>query len=128
MPREPIRSRISRLSDATPDRYDDVIDPDGWNCDNFKRNPIALFNHDSNFPIGRWTNLRIEGGALRGRLVMAPEGTSFRIDEIRALIKCGVLRAVSVGFRPIESTPRTTCRRRSSTRCTATDLAADAIP
>src|SRR6266550_1338583 len=45
------------LSDATPDRYDDVIEPDGWVLDNFRKNPIALFNHDSDFPIGRWERL-----------------------------------------------------------------------
>jgi HK97 family phage prohead protease len=94
------------LSDATPDHYDDTIDPNGWDLENFKKNPIALFNHNSDFPIGRWTNLRIEKGALRGRLVMAPEGTSPRIDELRKLISCGVLRAVSVGFKPIKSEPR----------------------
>ena len=94
------------LSDATPDHYDDVIEPDGWDLNNFNKNPIALFNHNSDFPIGRWTNLRVERGALRGRLVMAPEGTSARIDEIRKLIDAGILRAVSVGFRSIESQPR----------------------
>ena len=47
------------LSDASPDRMGDVIDADGWNLDNFKNNPVALFNHNSNFPIGKWTNLRV---------------------------------------------------------------------
>jgi len=90
------------LSDATPDRYDDVIEPDGWVLDNFKKNPIALFNHDSDFPIGRWERLGVKDGELRGHLRMAPEGISPRIDEIRRLIEAGILRATSVGFRPLE--------------------------
>ena len=94
------------LSDATVDHYEDVIEPAGWNLATFKKNPIALFNHDANFPIGQWGNLGVRDGALRGRLQMAPAGTSPRIDEVRALIAAGILRAVSVGFRPIESTPR----------------------
>ncbi len=94
------------LSDATPDRYDDVIVVDGWDLRNFRNNPIALFNHDPNFPIGRWENLSVRDGALRGHLRMAPEGTSARIDEIRKLIEAKILRAVSVGFRPIETEPR----------------------
>lgn len=94
------------LSDATVDRYGDTIDPNGWIMDNFNRNPIALFNHNSNFPIGSWTNVRVEDNALRGNLVMAPKGTSERIDELRSLIEVGVLKAVSVGFMPLESTPR----------------------
>ncbi|MBR1276108.1 HK97 family phage prohead protease [Bradyrhizobium sp. AUGA SZCCT0283] len=93
------------LSDATVDRYGDSIDPTGWDLRNFLRNPIAQFGHQSSFPIGTWKNLQVKDGALRGRLVMAPKGTSDRIDEIRALIEAGVLKAVSVGFRPIESEP-----------------------
>src|SRR6266436_4639676 len=94
------------LSDATPDRYDDVIEPDGWDLKNFNKNPIALFNHNSDFPIGRWESLRVKDGGLRGHLRMAPEGTSDRHDEIRRLIDAGILKAVSVGFRPIESASR----------------------
>jgi len=93
------------LSDATADRYDDSIVAEGWDLKNFVRNPIALFNHNSDFPIGRWEKLLVKDGALRGHLQVAPKGTSARIDEIRALIDAGILRAVSVGFRPIESEP-----------------------
>jgi len=90
------------LSDATPDRYGDVILVDGWNLENFSKNPIALFNHDKDFPIGRWENLGVRSNGLRGHLRLAPEGTSARIDEIRKLIDAKILRAVSVGFMPIE--------------------------
>lgn len=94
------------MSDATPDRYGDVISPDGWDLRNFSRNPICLWNHHSDIPIGVWENLRVQDGALRGHLKMAPAGTSPKIDELRALIEANILRAVSVGFMPIESKPR----------------------
>jgi HK97 family phage prohead protease/HK97 family phage major capsid protein len=93
------------LSDETPDRMGEIISSDGWVLTNFKKNPIALFNHNSNWPIGTWRNLRIENQSLHGQLEQAPMGTSDRIDEIRKLIDAGVLKAVSVGFRPIESEP-----------------------
>jgi HK97 family phage prohead protease len=92
------------MSDETPDRMDDIIMSDGWELDNFKRNPIALFGHRSDFPIGKWKNLRVEDKQLKGTLELAPEGTSERIDEIRKLIAADILRAVSVGFRPKEHT------------------------
>lgn len=94
------------LSDETPDRMDDVIMSDGWDLTNFKRNPIALFGHQSSFPIGKWKNVRVVDKELRGVLELAPEGTSDRIDEIRRLIDADILRAVSVGFKPKESKPR----------------------
>jgi HK97 family phage prohead protease len=94
------------LSDETPDRMDDVILSDGWDLREFKKNPIALFGHNSAFPIGKWANVRVENKQLRGHLELAKEGTSPRIDEIRRLIEAGILRAVSVGFRPKERNDR----------------------
>jgi hypothetical protein len=94
------------LSDETPDRMGDVISADGWDFKDFIRNPIALFGHRSDFPIGNWTNVRVEGKALRGHLQLAPEGTSARIDEIRRLIAAGILKAVSVGFKTLDFEPR----------------------
>ena len=87
------------LSDETPDRMDDIIMSDGWDLANFKKNPIALFNHNPNFIVGKWTGVKIADKALRGKLELAPAGTSDRIDEIRKLIEAGILKAVSVGFR-----------------------------
>lgn len=90
------------LSDGSLDRHGTRINPGGWSLTSFKRNPIALFGHSSGFPIGRWENVRSEGDKLIGRLVLAAEGTSARIDELRKLVEQGILRAVSVGFSVIE--------------------------
>lgn len=90
------------LSDGSLDRHGTRINPKGWVLSNFNRNPIALFGHSGGFPIGRWENVRIEGGKLLGRLIIAAEGTSERIDELRRLIEQGILRAVSVGFSVLE--------------------------
>lgn len=96
------------LSDETPDRMDDIIMSGGWDLTNFKNNPIALFNHNPNFVIGKWANLHVDpkNKQLRGHLELAPAGTSPRIDEIRKLIEADILKAVSVGFRPIERKSR----------------------
>lgn len=93
------------LSDATVDRYGDVVEPKGWKLETFKSNPIALFGHNASFPIGTWSNLRVEGGKLLGKLNLAARGTSARIDELISLVEQGVLRAVSVGFMPMKSAP-----------------------
>lgn len=93
------------LSDATVDRYGDIVEPSGWDLRNFKKNPIALFGHSSSFPIGTWENVRVEGNRLVARLKLAARGTSARIDELISLVEQGILRAVSVGFRPLEAEP-----------------------
>lgn len=93
------------LSDETVDRMGDIVSADGWVLTNFKKNPIALFGHNSSFPIGNWTNIRVEGGKLIARLKLAARGTSGRLDELISLVEQGILRAVSVGFIPIKAEP-----------------------
>jgi HK97 family phage prohead protease len=92
------------MSDATVDRYGDVVEPGGWDLGNFQRHPIALFNHDIDQPIGLWKDVRVERGGLRGRLVLA-EGAAPEIDKLAKLVEMGVLKAVSVGFKPLEREP-----------------------
>jgi HK97 family phage major capsid protein len=106
------RSLTYVLSDATLDRYGDIIEPDGWELDNFRLHPVALFNHNPNAVIGKWANVRIEpkpgsnrGDRLVGDLEPAPPGTTEFADDIRRLIEADLLPASSVGFRALESEP-----------------------
>ena len=96
------------MSDSTVDAYGDVLEcshPGNWELKRWAKNPIALLNHASEIVIGRYSNTRVEDGALRGVLHLAPKGTSPRLDEVRALIDAKILVGVSVGFRPLEFTP-----------------------
>ncbi|SEM53901.1 prohead peptidase. Unknown type peptidase. MEROPS family U35 [Sphingomonas gellani] len=93
------------MSDATRDRYGDIIEPAGWKLAAFKSNPVALFGHDSTLPIGAWKNVRVENGALLGELEFLNAGLSPRVDEIRAFVESRMLRAVSVGFRGLKAEP-----------------------
>ena len=80
------------------DRAGDTISPDAWakgGLKNFENNPIILFNHDYNKPIGRATGLKVtpSGLELEAKISKsAPEG-------VCELVKDGVLGAFSVGFR-----------------------------
>jgi len=89
------------MSDETVDRMGEVISASGWQLGNFRKNPVALFGHNSSFPVGKWSNVRVEGRALLGRLELMPP-VSERLAEIHAAINAGVMRAVSVGFHPFE--------------------------
>jgi HK97 family phage major capsid protein/HK97 family phage prohead protease len=92
------------MSDGSVDRMGDVIDPNGWLLDNFRRNPVALFGHDPSFPIGKWSDVGVRRGALTGRLDLL-DPVSDRQREIKAAVDAGVLRAVSVGFHPSKYEP-----------------------
>jgi HK97 family phage prohead protease len=93
------------MSDGSVDRMGDVIEPAGWQLDNFKSHPIALLNHDKNQIIGRWVDVRVVGKQLLGRLELAKKGTSALVDMVRALVEQDILRAVSVGFKPLQQKP-----------------------
>jgi HK97 family phage prohead protease len=79
------------------DRAGDIIEAEAWTkggLENFKNNPVLLFNHDHNKPIGRATGLEVtdKGLEISGRISKAA-------GEIKDLVKDGVLGAFSVGFR-----------------------------
>jgi len=92
------------MSTDTVDRMGDIVKQD-WNLNEFAKNPIALWQHNSSFPIGTWDYVRVEGGRLVGKLILAKQGTSRLIDEIRSLIEQRIIQAVSVGFSPGSATP-----------------------
>jgi HK97 family phage prohead protease len=80
------------------DRAGDCIDHEAWTknggLENFKGNPIILFNHDYNRPIGRATSLEVNDKGLElGARISKSAG------DVKDLIKDGVLGAFSVGFR-----------------------------
>src|SRR5210317_1856205 len=84
-------------STADRDRVGDIIDVEAWNkggLENFHNNPIILFNHDYNRPIGRATGVKAtpQGLELQAKI-------SKSAGAIRDMVKEGILGAFSVGFR-----------------------------
>lgn len=90
------------LSTEMPDRVGDVVKIDGLDTKDFEQNPIALYMHNHQEPIGAWSNLRKSNGALIGSLNLAYKGTSKLIDFAHSMISQGMLKAVSVSFMPID--------------------------
>jgi len=79
------------------DRTGDIIDHNAWKdggLDNYGDNPIILFNHDYNRPIGRakYCDVTQNGLELEAKI-------SKSAGDIVDLIKDGVLGAFSVGFK-----------------------------
>ena len=83
-------------STADFDRVGDSISADAWakgGLGNFEKNPIILFNHDYNKPIGRATKVTPTADGLH------MEAKISKHAECANLIKDGVLGAFSVGFK-----------------------------
>ena len=88
------------ISTNDVDSYDEVLLPEGLNAKKFATNPIILFNHNRDMPIGKSLSIRKSGNGLVAKGKLA-EGI-LEIDNIWKLIKQGILKGVSVGFRVIE--------------------------
>ena len=79
------------------DRVGDIIESEAWTkggLDNYLNNPVILFNHDYNQPIGRAVSLGTNDNGLQLKAKIAKSA-----GHVGELIKEGVLGAFSVGFR-----------------------------
>ena len=89
-------------SSAAPDRHGDVVNAKGWNLDNFKKNPVFLWQHNQyEAPIGNSINEFVDD---EKGLVMDIffHGLTEKSAEALMLYNAGVMKGVSVGFRPLE--------------------------
>jgi HK97 family phage prohead protease len=79
------------------DRAGDIIEADAWakgGLENFKNNPIILFNHNYDKPIGRAKDITVTDNGLE-----ISAKISKAAGDVTQLIKDGVLGAFSVGFK-----------------------------
>jgi HK97 family phage prohead protease/HK97 family phage major capsid protein len=85
-------------STADFDRAGDSISCEAWQkggLSNFEKNPIILFNHDYDKPIGRATGLKAGPNGLELEAKISKAAPA----NVAQLVKDGVLGAFSVGFR-----------------------------
>lgn len=85
------------------DRVGDIIDPLGVKF----KNPLALLHqHDGDRPIGtvKFNKPTAEGITFEARIpkIAEPGPLKDRVDTAWGEVKNGLVRAVSIGFRPIE--------------------------
>ena len=92
-------------SSGSMDRDGDILMAAGWQLDNFKKNPVLLWAHDSReLPIGKVTDIGILGNELRFNAQFASKESEFA-KQVADLMKGGFLNAFSVGFMPKQFGP-----------------------
>lgn len=92
-------------STSVEDRHGEVVAVDGWDLKNFKKNPVLQWAHNPyEMAIGTAKSVRLEGEGKRRKLVFEPvfhEATELA-RAAKKLVEDGILKAFSVGFRPLE--------------------------
>lgn len=96
----PLRIRISTTQ---RDRDRDTISAAGWKLDNFRKNPVVLFAHNSRaLPIGRDEGLAIEADAIVGTPRFCDGDMNPLGPMVERMLRAGFLNAASVGFLPLK--------------------------
>lgn len=89
------------ISDEGQDRDGDTISLEGWNVDNFLKNPVVLFAHQHDeLPVGKSVQLHRDGGALVSRVEFTPRDLNPLGDTLQRMYQAGFMNAQSVGFQP----------------------------
>ena len=123
---------VTQLSDYEIDvvvctSTSDALDDDIWSIEGmdlarYLLHPIVLWDHDMAQPIARATNLKKTGTAITARVTFPPEGTSAKADEIRKMVKAGIITGVSAGILPTDAEPIDPRNPRGGSRITQSIL------
>jgi HK97 family phage prohead protease len=93
------------MSTGTIARDGHILVPHGAILDNYRANPVVLFQHNANIPVARASDIRIGANDITAKITFAPLGVSADADKVRGLVKSGIINCVSVGFDPIDGDP-----------------------
>ena len=90
---------------AATDRHGEIVTADGWETDNYVRNPVILDSHSYGTVraiLGKSIETRADGKGLEIDVICAPSPEGKIADE---MIDGGFINAVSVGFASLERKP-----------------------
>ena len=91
------------ISTAVQDRDDDIITVDGWEIDNYLKNPVVLYGHNyRGLPIAQALEIGVTDGKLMALDRFTPADVNPFGYTVYRLVEGGFIRAASVGFRPIK--------------------------
>lgn len=95
------KSKTFVLHDESVNTYGFRMLTSGVNLDEFRKNPVMLLNHnDYSLPIGRWENIRIDGGKILADAVFDEKDE--RAAEVMRKVDNDFIRMASIGAWPPE--------------------------
>lgn len=92
------------ISDESVDRYDSTLALDGWKLENYRKNPVVCWAHNtySEPPIGRSVEIGVVGKKLRASVEFVSRDVFPFAAMIRAMVVRGFLNAASVSWDPLK--------------------------
>jgi HK97 family phage prohead protease len=104
------------------DRAGDIVVQSGIVLDAYKNNPVVLYNHNTDDPIARASDIQVLNGNLEAQIDFPPPGVSPEADKTYGLIKAGIINAVSIGFKVLASEPLDPTKPRGAQRFLKSEL------
>lgn len=111
-----------RMSTGQRARDGHILDPMGCVLDNYRGNPIQLWQHDPDEPVGRNADIVQSPDGISACTTFAPPGVSPTADRIRGLVKAGIVNGVSIGFEILDAEPIDPARPRGGLRASRWEL------
>ncbi|WP_157999744.1 HK97 family phage prohead protease [Paenibacillus elgii] len=88
------------ISTGAVDRDKDLVNPQGWDLTNYRKNPVVLWAHDSRTPpVGKSIEETVSNTQLKSVALFTPKDLNPFGYMIGQMYAKGFMRAVSVGFR-----------------------------
>lgn len=95
------RTVTATITTSAVDRYGEVVISGGADLENYLKNPIVLWVHDSyNLPIGRAIWLKKTRNKIMAKIQFVAKEINEFAEQVYQMYKEGFLKAFSIGFRP----------------------------
>lgn len=100
------RTDVSYVSTRVMDRDRDIVDPAGIELEDFRRNPIVLYGHNRDAPVGKalWVKADANGLIAKTAYTARPKNYvgEWLPDFVYSMVAADVLRGKSITFIPTE--------------------------
>lgn len=91
------------MSTNARDRSGEIVLQEGIDTRNYEKNPVVLFAHNYyDLPIGRVEEIIKESDKTIAKGVFVSKEINPKAQQIRKLYDAGIMKAVSIGFIPLE--------------------------